>query len=55
MSPSSTDTIEHVYLPTAKPFDEVRANLERHLGRFDPDVQTSLAAGAQRKEERYHV
>jgi uncharacterized protein (DUF302 family) len=37
-------TIEHIYLTSAKPFDDVRANLERQLGRFDPEAQTALAA-----------
>jgi len=38
-------TVDHVRLATDKPFEEVARAFERQLGRFDPDVYKSLAAG----------
>ena len=38
-------TVNHVRLATDKPFEEVARAFERQLGRFDPDVYKSLAAG----------
>ena len=37
--------VDHVHLATDKPFEEVARAFERQLGRFDPDVYKSLAAG----------
>ena len=37
--------VDHVRLATDKPFEEVARAFERQLGRFDPDVYKSLAAG----------
>ena len=38
-------TVDHVHLATDKPFEDVAQAFERQLGRFDPDVYKSLAAG----------
>jgi hypothetical protein len=38
-------TLDHVRLATDKPFEEVARAFERQLGRFDPGVYKSLAAG----------
>ncbi len=38
-------TVNHVRLATDKPFEEVARAFERQLGRFDPVVYKSLAAG----------
>ena len=38
-------TVDHVRLATDKPFEDVDQAFERQLGRFDPDVYKSLAAG----------
>ena len=38
-------TVDHVRVTTAKPFEDVARAFERQLGRFDPDVYKSLAAG----------
>ena len=38
-------TVDHVRLATDRPFEEVANAFERRLGRFDPDVFKSLAAG----------
>lgn len=42
---ASRFVVEHIRLTTAKSFDEVRAALERQLGRFDASAYQSLAAG----------
>ena len=38
-------TVNHVQLTADRPFAEVKAALERRLGRFDPEVQKALAEG----------
>jgi uncharacterized protein (DUF302 family) len=37
--------VDHVHLTTDKPFEEVAQAFERQLGRFDPDVFQTIAAG----------
>jgi uncharacterized protein (DUF302 family) len=37
--------VDHVRRATEKPFEEVASAIERQLGRFNPDVYKSLAAG----------
>jgi uncharacterized protein (DUF302 family) len=37
--------VDHVCVQAEKPFEEVARSLERQLGRFDPAVSRSLAAG----------
>jgi uncharacterized protein (DUF302 family) len=39
-------TVEHVHLSSAKPFEQARADLERQLGEFDPNVYREFAGGA---------
>jgi uncharacterized protein (DUF302 family) len=38
-------TVDHVRRSAAKPFDRVRADFERQLGRFEPDALKPSAAG----------
>ena len=37
--------VVHVRVATDQPFEEVAKGIERQLGRFDPDVDQSLAVG----------
>jgi uncharacterized protein (DUF302 family) len=37
--------IDHLLLAAARPFDQVRNNFERQLGRFDAAAYSSMAAG----------
>jgi uncharacterized protein (DUF302 family) len=38
-------TVEHIRVVAEKPFDQVTKAFEQQLGRFDPEVYKSLAAG----------
>ncbi|HKA52425.1 MAG TPA: DUF302 domain-containing protein [Candidatus Binatia bacterium] len=42
---TSRFVVEHIRLTTTKPFDQVRADFERQLGRFDAHAYRSLASG----------
>jgi uncharacterized protein (DUF302 family) len=48
-------TVDHVRLETDKPFEEVAQAFERQLGRFDPDVYKSLAAGGDAEGVRAKI
>ena len=48
-------TVDHVRLATDKPFEEVARAFERQLGRFDPDVYKSLAAGGNAEGARAKI
>ena len=48
-------TVDHVRLATDKPFEEVARGFERQLGRFDPDVYKSLAAGGDAEEAKAKI
>ena len=37
--------VSHVRVATGRPWEEVAERIERQLGRFDPDVDQSLAVG----------
>jgi uncharacterized protein (DUF302 family) len=45
-------TVDHVQRTTDKPFEEVAKAFERQLGRFDPSVHQSLAAGGSTEGAR---
>jgi uncharacterized protein (DUF302 family) len=47
--------VDHVRVETDKPFEEVAKALERQLGRFDPDVYQSLAAGGNAEGARARI
>ena len=47
--------VDHVRLATGKPFEEVAGAFERQLGRFDPDVYKSLAAGGDAEGVRAKI
>jgi uncharacterized protein (DUF302 family) len=47
--------VDHVRLATDKPFEEVAKALEGQLGRFDPDVYKSLAAGGDAEGARAKI
>jgi uncharacterized protein (DUF302 family) len=47
--------VDHVRLETNKPFEEVAKAFERQLGRFDPDVSRSLAAGGNAEGARAKI
>jgi uncharacterized protein (DUF302 family) len=47
--------VDHIRLTTAKPFDQVRTDFERQLGRFDADAYTSLAAGENAETARTRI
>ena len=48
-------TVEHVRRAADRPFEEVVKGFERQLGRFDPDVYKSLAAGGDTGEIRARI
>src|SRR6202790_1263544 len=48
-------TVDHVRLATDKPFEELARGFERQLGRFDPDVYKSLAAGGDAEEAKAKI
>jgi uncharacterized protein (DUF302 family) len=48
-------TVDHVRVATAKPFEQVRTDFERQLGRLDPDVYKSLGAGENAESVRARV
>ncbi len=47
--------VDHIRLTTAKPFDQVRTDFERQLGRFDADAYKSLAAGENAETARTRI
>jgi uncharacterized protein (DUF302 family) len=47
--------VDHVRLETDKPFEDVAKAFERQLGRFDPDVYKSLAAGGNAEGARAKI
>ena len=48
-------TVDHVRRTTDKPFEDVTTAFERQLGRFDPDVYKSLAAGQDAEALRARI
>jgi uncharacterized protein (DUF302 family) len=47
--------VDHIRLTTTKPFDEVRADFERQLGRLDADAYKSLAEGENAETARTRI
>jgi uncharacterized protein (DUF302 family) len=47
--------VHHVRLEADKPFEEVAKAVERQLGRFDPDVYKTLAAGGDAEGARAKI
>jgi uncharacterized protein (DUF302 family) len=47
--------VDHVRRATDKPFEEVASAIERQLGRFNPDVYKSLAAGGDAEGARTKI
>ena len=47
--------VVHVRVTTDRPFEEVAKGIERQLGRFDPDVDQSLAAGGDPEAARARI
>lgn len=47
--------VDHIRQTTAKPFDEVRADFERQLGRFDVSEYQALAAGENAETARARI
>jgi uncharacterized protein (DUF302 family) len=47
--------VDHVRRETDKPFEEVAKAFERQLGRFDPEVSTSLATGENAEGARAKI
>jgi uncharacterized protein (DUF302 family) len=47
--------VAHVQRTTDRPFEEVVKAFERQLGRFDPDVYKSLAAGGAAEETKAKI
>jgi uncharacterized protein (DUF302 family) len=47
--------VDHIRLTTAKPFDQVRTDFERQLGRFEADAYQSLAAGENAETARTRI
>ena len=52
---TSRVVVDHIRLTTAKPFDQVRTDFERQLGRFDADAYQSLAAGENAETARTRI
>jgi len=52
---TSRFVVDHIRLTTTKPFDHVRADFERQLGRFDADAYRSLAAGENAETVRARI
>ena len=48
-------TVNHVQLTADRPFAEVKAALERRLGRFDPEVQKAVAEGGDPEAARARI
>ena len=48
-------TVDHVCRTTDKRFEDVAQAFERQLGRFDPDVYKSLAAGGDAEEAKAKI
>jgi uncharacterized protein (DUF302 family) len=48
-------SVDHVRLATEKPFDEVTSAFERQLGRFEPGVYQTLAAGGDAEGARAKI
>ena len=47
---NSRSVVDHIRWTTVKPFDKVRADLERQIGKFDASAYQSLAAGECRND-----
>ena len=47
--------VDHIRLEIDRPFEEVARAIERQLGRFDPDVYRSLAAGGDAEGARARI
>jgi uncharacterized protein (DUF302 family) len=52
---NSRFVVDHIRQTTAKPFDEVRADFERQLGRFDASEYQALAAGENAETARARI
>jgi hypothetical protein len=52
---NSRFVVDHIRQTTAKPFDEVRADFERRLGRFDASEYQALAAGENAETARARI
>jgi hypothetical protein len=52
---NSRFVVDHIRLTTTKPFDDVRADFERQLGRFDEGAYKSLAAGENAETIRSRI
>ncbi len=52
---NSRFVVDHIRLTTVKPFDQVRTDFERQLGRFDADAYTSLVAGENAETARTKI
>ena len=48
-------SVDHVRRATEKPFDEVTRAFERQLGRFEPGVYQTLAAGGEAEGTRAKI
>src|SRR5262245_12639140 len=48
-------TVDHVRVTTDRPFEDVRADFERQLGRFDPEVYRALAAAEEAEAARARI
>ena len=52
---TSRFVVHHIRLTTAKPFDQVRSDFERQLGRFEADAYTSVAAAENAETARTRI
>jgi uncharacterized protein (DUF302 family) len=52
---TSRFVVDHIHLTTTKPFDQVKADFERQLGKFDADAYRSLAAGESAETVRARI
>lgn len=52
---NSRFVVDHIRQTTAKPYDEVRADFERRLGRFDTSEYQVLAAGDNAETARARI
>jgi len=58
MKSSATHTaivIDHIRLTSAKPFDQVRADFERQLGKYDADVYRSSVSGGDAEAAKARI
>jgi len=52
---TSRFVVNHIHLTTTKPFDQVTADFERQLGKFDADAYRALAAGENAETVRARI